>query len=261
MSQVGPLTTWTKLLARQSIRNTAVMSTTVKVPISSLPLPPASHILTHNLTPDPHTASPSAFRTVQKEKPSIQRRGRLLAPPAHFSFVSPLPIGFPYKIVTEEGETEDQGSQIERYLSAREALHEKSNAPSLGQGVLKKYYPEEGKRDQHLELIGLSETGLNDCIPHLRIGDAFETLGAPTLTRASEDDGPRPQASSEDIAARKELIEILSGHASLMNVEEGSNTPWAPWSLRYSGHQFGTWAGQLGDGRAISIRKYWALLK
>ncbi|KAF9506441.1 hypothetical protein BS47DRAFT_1305262, partial [Hydnum rufescens UP504] len=27
---------------------------------------------------------------------------------------------------------------------------------------------------------------------------------------------------------------------------------YAPWSLRYSGHHFGTWAGQLGDGRAIS---------
>ncbi|EEB86647.1 hypothetical protein MPER_16324, partial [Moniliophthora perniciosa FA553] len=27
----------------------------------------------------------------------------------------------------------------------------------------------------------------------------------------------------------------------------------APWSLRYSGHQFGSWAGQLGDGRAITV--------
>ncbi|KAJ7608138.1 hypothetical protein DFH06DRAFT_946492, partial [Mycena polygramma] len=27
----------------------------------------------------------------------------------------------------------------------------------------------------------------------------------------------------------------------------------APWAVRYSGHQFGTWAGQLGDGRATSI--------
>lgn len=26
-----------------------------------------------------------------------------------------------------------------------------------------------------------------------------------------------------------------------------------PWSLRYGGHQFGQWAGQLGDGRAISL--------
>ena len=26
-----------------------------------------------------------------------------------------------------------------------------------------------------------------------------------------------------------------------------------PWAWNYAGHQFGVWAGQLGDGRAISI--------
>ena len=129
-------------------------NTMTKLPISALPLPPRSHTLTQNLTPDPHTPSPSAFREVQKEKPSIQRRGRLLAPYAHFSFVTPLPTAFPYKIITEEGETESQSSQIERYLSGREPLHAKpTNAqPS---GSLTKYYPQEGKRDQRLELIGL----------------------------------------------------------------------------------------------------------
>ncbi|KAK7690815.1 hypothetical protein QCA50_005915 [Cerrena zonata] len=121
------------------------MSTAVKVPISALQLPPTSHTLTQNLTPDPHTPSPSDFRTVQKEKPSIQRRGRILDPPSHFSFVSPLPIAFPYKIIQEEGETESQSSQIERYLSERESLHEKPNAPSPIPGVLKKYYPSRRK--------------------------------------------------------------------------------------------------------------------
>ncbi|MEZ5441395.1 MAG: YdiU family protein [Lysobacterales bacterium] len=28
---------------------------------------------------------------------------------------------------------------------------------------------------------------------------------------------------------------------------------WRPWSSNYGGHQFGHWAGQLGDGRAISL--------
>jgi hypothetical protein len=37
---------------------------------------------------------------------------------------------------------------------------------------------------------------------------------------------------------------------------EDADVSFAPWSLRYSGHQFGQWAGQLGDGRAISIRVY-----
>ncbi|CDO77386.1 hypothetical protein BN946_scf184835.g8 [Trametes cinnabarina] len=55
-------------------------------------------------------------------------------------------------------------------------------------------------------------------------------------------------------AARQELVDVLSGHALLANVEgDDPQTQWAPWSLRYSGHQFGTFAGQLGDGRAISL--------
>jgi uncharacterized protein YdiU (UPF0061 family) len=37
---------------------------------------------------------------------------------------------------------------------------------------------------------------------------------------------------------------------------DDADVPFAPWSLRYSGHQFGAWAGQLGDGRAISIREF-----
>ena len=61
-----------------------------------------------------------------------------------------------------------------------------------------------------------------------------------------------PESSGEDAEARQELVDVLSGRAVLMEEdEEGKGL--APWSLRYSGHQFGSWAGQLGDGRAISI--------
>ncbi|TCD66481.1 hypothetical protein EIP91_001306 [Steccherinum ochraceum] len=233
------------------------MSTTHKVPFSSLPLPPKTHILPLNLTPDPRTPSPFAFRQYQKDTPSYQRRARLLASEAHFSYVAPCPIPFPYKAAPEEGEeVKDQDNFIEKWLGDREALHEKPAAASTnGTNLtgLKIYYPSPGKRDQHLELIGLSETGLRDCLPHLHVGDAFGTLGSATLSDAFGDDVERPEAPERDVATREELIEILSGHATLMDSDEGSQTPWAPWSLRYSGHQFGTWAGQLGDGRAISI--------
>jgi uncharacterized protein YdiU (UPF0061 family) len=30
-------------------------------------------------------------------------------------------------------------------------------------------------------------------------------------------------------------------------------TPFRPYSMSYAGHQFGNWAGQLGDGRAIIL--------
>lgn len=119
-------------------------------------------------------------------------------------------------------------------------------------------------RDTPLELIGLSETALRDCVPHLDVGDSFAVLGAPSLASEFDDAGdPQPSDISEAVAARQDLIDVLSGHCVLMSpVEEDAigdsaehtKVPFAPWSLRYSGHQFGSFAGQLGDGRAISIR-------
>src|SRR5258707_3480507 len=63
---------------------------------------------------------------------------------------------------------------------------------------------------------------------------------------------PRLLAWSEDCAALLGLsrptgatVEILAGNrvASTMR----------PYAARYAGHQFGHWAGQLGDGRAITL--------
>ncbi len=42
-----------------------------------------------------------------------------------------------------------------------------------------------------------------------------------------------------------EFVELLSGNRSLPNL--------SPYATRYGGHQFGHWAGQLGDGRAINL--------
>ena len=49
----------------------------------------------------------------------------------------------------------------------------------------------------------------------------------------------RPDSSS-DVAA-----EVLAGNRILPGME--------PYAARYGGHQFGHWAGQLGDGRAIIL--------
>lgn len=57
--------------------------------------------------------------------------------------------------------------------------------------------------------------------------------------------------------ASEEFLKIFSGNAII----EGSN----PYAMCYGGHQFGHWAGQLGDGRAINLgelvhnEKRWAL--
>ena len=238
------------------------MATTTKLPISALPLPPLSHLLTHNLIPDSHTPSVSVFQNqVLTTKPSLQRRARLLAPQSHFSYVSPLPLPFPYDIeppVPSEP-VEDQGLYVEKWLSNREAVHERTPTSNMASSILRKYFPE--NRDQPRELMGLSETGLKDCLPHLDVGDAFSLLGAPALANYVDEEGsPCPSDSEAVVSVRQELVDVLSGHAILMSGSktdtggDGSGPAFAPWSLRYSGHQFGTWAGQLGDGRAISIR-------
>lgn len=65
---------------------------------------------------------------------------------------------------------------------------------------------------------------------------------------------PKPEllAWSNDLASRLELappdqedVEILAGNRLTETM--------APYAAAYAGHQFGNWAGQLGDGRAITL--------
>jgi hypothetical protein len=163
-----------------------------------------------------------------------------------------MPLEFPYEITPPDPPTviRDKAGYIEKWLSEREAIHESPVSSQL-QPSMNKYTSK--LRNQKRELIGLSETCLRDCLPHLDVGDAFEVLGKPTLARPKEEEVVLT-SSPEAEAIRHELVDILSGHAVLMAPQSSSNMSFAPWSTRYSGHQFGVWAGQLGDGRAISIR-------
>ncbi|KAF8969247.1 hypothetical protein BDZ97DRAFT_1915590 [Flammula alnicola] len=226
-----------------------------KYPISALPLPSKSQLLIHNLTPDVHTPSTDNFRTkVLVESPSLQRRARLLQAPCHFSHVSPFPVPFPYAIEAPIPASDDpQSSYIEKWLAEREAVHSLPSHPSHPTAPLRKYAAK--NRDQPLDLIGISETGLRDCVPHLDVGDAFAIIGTPSLAHEFDDEGdPQPSDIKEIVDARQDLIDVLSGQYALMSPPEDADAiPFAPWSLRYSGHQFGSWAGQLGDGRAITI--------
>ena len=62
---------------------------------------------------------------------------------------------------------------------------------------------------------------------------------------------------SKDDVASKEFLEVVSGSKVLPETQ--------PFAMAYAGHQFGNWAGQLGDGRAINLfevinnKKRWAL--
>lgn len=67
---------------------------------------------------------------------------------------------------------------------------------------------------------------------------------APQLVHASEEVAELVGLSKKDITT-KSFLETFSGKKVL----EGT----APYAMCYGGHQFGNWAGQLGDGRAINL--------
>jgi len=69
-------------------------------------------------------------------------------------------------------------------------------------------------------------------------------VAAPTLVAWS-----RPVAESlglsDDQVESTAFAEVFGGNATLTGSQ--------PWATNYGGHQFGHWAGQLGDGRAMSL--------
>ncbi len=96
------------------------------------------------------------------------------------------------------------------------------------------------------ELPGDSETG-----PRRRevLGAAWSQVD-PTPVVA-----PRLLAHSHEVASLLGLDEAQVGSREFADVFAG-NALYAgmqPWAANYGGHQFGNWAGQLGDGRAISL--------
>ncbi|WP_034058105.1 protein adenylyltransferase SelO [Lacinutrix jangbogonensis] len=62
---------------------------------------------------------------------------------------------------------------------------------------------------------------------------------------------------TEEDAKSKDFLNIFTGNTVLPNTK--------PYAMCYGGHQFGNWAGQLGDGRAINLaeieheNKHWAI--
>ena len=69
-------------------------------------------------------------------------------------------------------------------------------------------------------------------------------LRAPHLPAAAHDAAERLGFSPEQTASPA-FAAVFGGNALLEGMQ--------PWAACYGGHQFGHWAGQLGDGRAISL--------
>lgn len=66
---------------------------------------------------------------------------------------------------------------------------------------------------------------------------------------------PQILALNEDLAIELGLTGLLADSTALAQVLAGNNvlSGMDPYAMAYGGHQFGNWAGQLGDGRAINL--------
>jgi len=84
-----------------------------------------------------------------------------------------------------------------------------------------------------------------------QVNGAFFTFVQPTPA----DGDPSLLAASPGVAALLGLDAAALAEPEFLAAMSGKAVPpgWRPWAQCYGGHQFGNWAGQLGDGRAISL--------
>lgn len=102
-----------------------------------------------------------------------------------------------------------------------------------------------------------TETASHAPVWGARWANRFHTLGAGFFTELGAQPMPQPHwvATSPDCAALLGWPSDWTQGADALDVFSG-NATWRgmqPLASVYSGHQFGVWAGQLGDGRALLL--------
>ncbi len=82
------------------------------------------------------------------------------------------------------------------------------------------------------------------------LGSAYGSVQPPTQI-----DSPYLVAFNPQVAALLDLDPEAAGKQEFLDLFSGNALPTdaQPFSQLYAGHQFGVWAGQLGDGRAIAL--------
>lgn len=163
----------------------------------------------------------------------------------HFSFVTPLPVEFPFgvpdKLIKQLEAAGQKDIDVETLLAQYEPRLDQpvryEGTEATGDTLSAYTSPLREQALSKAELFGLSQRCIDDCLPDLDVGDAFEVI-------------KNKGAAQSHNVARQQLVDVLSGNVVAAKTGE---KPFAPWSLCYGGHQFGSWANQLGDGRAISV--------
>jgi uncharacterized protein YdiU (UPF0061 family) len=86
--------------------------------------------------------------------------------------------------------------------------------------------------------------GIHQVVGAMWSGTNPTPVAAPALVAHSPEMAKR-LGLSEAMMSSREIAQVLGGNALLPGMQ--------PYAANYGGHQFGHWAGQLGDGRAISL--------
>lgn len=167
--------------------------------------------------------------------------------------VCPRPVSYRLPVKLDDEGQPIPAMGVEEWLTTYEPLAQDPEAKPNPDALLQVW--SSGKRDWPAVLLSVSGRCRDECLPHLDLGDALELVKRPLAEE--EEKGDSTAGESE---ARNELVGVLAGREVLMHIGSGVPTKeeYKPWSLRYGGRQFGSWAGQLGDGRAISLRAYFA---
>jgi serine/tyrosine/threonine adenylyltransferase len=80
---------------------------------------------------------------------------------------------------------------------------------------------------------------------HPQLGTSLPTQPLPNPQPVAFSDGLATSLGLGSLAQRSDVLQVLAGHPGAGQA--------MPFASAYSGHQFGVWAGQLGDGRAHSL--------
>ncbi|KAE8221999.1 hypothetical protein CF319_g4731 [Tilletia indica] len=230
---------------RSNTMTTGVVSSSARsllAPILALPLlDPAARLAT-NLIPDPCTPAPRSLlaQPGQPGHPSFLRRARPVTQGAHFSYVTPLPLEFPYDIavttdaassgLSEEDRSRLRMVQMEEQLKAWDISKQEASSAQEGGAraqSLQLFIPQGRTHSPPFapfRLLGVSPSAL----PQLDIGDTRDFIlshSAQPSTRESVTSGPNvpvPPTSETSAYNRWALSEVLSGRGIAAHFRSGA---------------------------------------
>lgn len=211
-----------------------------RVPFTRLPLP--SKTLQAHLSPINLTEADDPEPTPYVD----QRRSRTFSKAGHWARVTPLPLAFPYRLPRANKEAGEEQIGVEEWLKKYDTYEDVEGGMVGGEGGLKAK-TSKLRSAWRPELLGVSSKCLDESLPQLDVGNALAYTGQSESQPSSQSQSQGEELELDDKG--KEILDVVSGRKVLRSDGYG------PWSSRYAGHQFGQWAGQLGDGRAISICK------